>query len=723
MSDADDGESDGNGDGEDFVPDAVDEPEDDFDEDVVEEGDSDEDYPTSERPTTPKYNIIELDSDAQTSPALSNPTTSKRRKLDDRQQSQTPIRAFSKGGSISRVATASPLRTRGVADFTKSGGQEVRLKDLFGQRNEDLKAILLTRDHWLAQETLPLKKKGNSRRSFFENAEARDKERETTKRWYAEIGKEVFAKAQKSKVLNQETAQKYLENEGPDSLNVLFGHIDAPELFTLKQRSYVDTAQPFRDQKFRKGWLLNLGSRIQDAQWAVNEEPGTQYLAVAIEQHPIGGQQKHLDNSKAPAFAATSPFSASIQIWAFEARNDEQGTSKDPRLHMVICTDWGAPKHLRWCPYTTSHDSEPNSDVHIGVLAGIWSDGHVRLLDVSYPRELLDTSETHYLHVSQAAFDVSLPQTIPSCLHWLSGTTLAVATAAGTLAIWTFTQPDTFSSSHVGTRSPRPWFYQQVADTYIITLSSGRPSQPHFLSITTADGFARMYDIRTPNADNIASIRSRNLCITQDWHEQTQSFIMPDEHYTLKHNPVRRYYHNLYSMRANGIITRTASSSVHPSVLIGGADGRVEASNPIGRITNYKIIPWQQIWFAHEWRGPIEDQKVGVSEGGPVGEVNESGSADGSGIDVSKSIPNKSPNAVLSQPLVRISEGYKAYQPGISHSIVSKKPANPEIGKGIAIYEEQSAITVLAWNPNMNYDTWAVAGMGSGLLRVEDIGV
>jgi transcription factor C subunit 6 len=203
---------------------------------------------------------------------------------------------------------------------------------------------------------------------------------------------------------------------------------------------------------------------------------------------------------------------------------------------------------------------------------------------------------------------------------------------------------------------------------------------------------------------------------------------MPDEHYMLKHNPIRRFYHNLYSMRAESSITRVASSPVHPSVLIGGADGRVEASNPVGRITNYKIIPWQQTWFAHEWRGPVDRLEVKLSaedtemdEGGPVGEVSEAADGDtaqpvesGSGLDM---------KSVLSQPLLRITEGYKALQPGIQHSVTSKKPANPEVGKGITIYEEQSAITALAWNPNIKFGTWAVAGMGSGLLRVEDIGV
>lgn len=424
---------------------------------------------------------------------------------------------------------------------------------------------------------------------------------------------------------------------------------------------------------------------------------------------------KLLANPQAPAFSATEPFPASIQIWAFDS--DEEGqldVSKQPRLQLVICADWGAPKQFRWCPVDIEEGEEPAEEqdhIRVGTLAGTWSDGRVRILDVSYPRSALDSGETHYLHYSQAAFDVAIPQTICTCLKWLSGTTLAVGTAIGTLAIWTLTRPDTFPAHP--SSNPRPWFYQQISDTYILTLQSGYPSLPHFLSITTADGFARLYDIRTPNADTTASIRGRTLCVTQDWHEQTQTFIGPDEYYMLKHNPIRRYYHNLYTMRADSIITRCAASAVHPGILIGGADGRVEASNPVGRITNYKLIPWQQTWFAHEWRGPVVELVKKANPTDPDPEPDLGAGKEGGGV----------PQAFLDEPLARIMEGYKAFQPGIQHSVSSKKAANPEVGKGITIYEESSAVTTLAWNPNLKCGTWAVAGLGSGLLRVEDVGV
>jgi len=716
-------------DADDFMPDAAEEPEDDFEEidessDSVEGEDEDDDSET-EGPKTPRR-VRVVEGDSQRGSSLGKKKHVQILDPMPRHKVKVPIQITRGGGGSAKAVGATPLRTRGVSDFTKAGGQELRLKDLFGPKTEDLKTILMTRDYWEKQETFPVRTPRSPRRSFFESSDTRDKEELAFKTWYADTGRDAFTRTQKSRQMDADEGVRYLMNGGPDSLNVLLGPVDTPGVYTLKQRAYLDVAEPFKEKRNRRGWLFNLGSRIQDAQWATVEDGSTQFLAVAVEQKStIGTQPRPMENPKAPAFSVTKPFSASIQIWAFAADDDGWlDTSEQPSLQIVICTDWGAPKQFRWCPISTSDSLrrlDSDEEAHIGLLAGIWSDGRVRVLDVSCPKSHMNTSDTHYLHISEAAFEVSVPQTIPSCLKWLSGTTLAVATAMGTLAIWTLSRPETFMpNSNI---APRPWYYQRVSETYILTLASGWPSQPHLLSISTADGFASMYDIRTPNADNTTSIRGRTLCITQDWHEHTQSFIASDEHYMLKHNPIRRYYHNLYSMRALSSITRCASSPVQPSILIGGADGRVEASNPIGRITNYKIIPWQQTWFAHEWRGPVEKlvakpagQDVEMSEGGPVGEATASGSA-------TAAEGNRIPESFLSQPLARITEGYKAIQPGIQHSTSSKKKTNPDIAVGLTVYEEASAVTALAWNPNVKFGTWAVAGMGDGLLRVEDVGV
>ncbi|EOA82726.1 hypothetical protein ACJQWK_04457 [Exserohilum turcicum] len=740
---------------DDFMPDGQDEDAEDDSEDEVDDDEEEDDSEDEEEYSDEELAMPMRGARGSKAMLLQPSTPILPRHRPSTEHIPSPI-TFAKGSGVKvrNVDAEHKLRTRGIPDFDKIGGHEPRLKNLFGPDGHHVKPVLSSRDYWFPQETFPIRKSdqvkpnepdfSSLRRSFFESEGAREKENHALKEWYTHTGKAAFTAAQVTRRLTEDEAAQYMLNAGSDTLNVLTGPVDTPQLSTLAKRTYMHIGQSFSDTANRRGWIFNLGSRVQDAQWVTKEDSRVQYLAVAVEQKPMGEDQpKPMELPKAPAFNATEPYAASIQIWAFEATEEgDMDTSKEPRLEIVVCANWGAPKQLRWCPVAAADvedDSDAERETHIGMLAVISSDGKVRILDLCTPTRQAESKETTYLYFSRAAFEASIPQTVPSCLHWLSGTTLAVATAAGTMGMWSLNRPGTLSTSPTDDHNPRPWFYQQLADTFILTICSGWPSNPQFLSISTADGFARLFDLRSPNADMSASIRGRTLCLTQAWHEHTQSFVMPDEHYILRHTPIRRYYHNLYSMRLENSITRVATSPVHPGVLIGGIDGDIQTSNPIMRIANYKVVPWQQKWFMHEWRGPmhrmlvkptaIEPTDVETSqsqEKAPDPTAASTPPQDESNSNITPEQPVQAatvPPEILSQPLVRISEGYKAVQQGIAHSAVSKRNGNPEIGRSISIFEENSAVTALAWNPNLRYGAWAVAGLGSGLLRVEDVGI
>ncbi|KAJ4994118.1 hypothetical protein SVAN01_00595 [Stagonosporopsis vannaccii] len=716
-------------DGDDFMPDAEaeEEQEDEFDEGLVEE-DSEDDTAAEDEALARESSIIGVD-EVVASPSRPSASKGTNRPIlkfvpqDSKLKTVAPVQvplSFARSGGRKVNMDDDKLRSRGIADFSGKGGQEVRLKDLFGPAHTDLRPILKTRDDWRLQETLPLHESG-LKRSPFESTEARSKDKNIVQAWYAEVGREYFAKGQKTSTLDQEQGAAYMLNDGAEATNVLMGKVTSPQVYPLRKNSFINVAEPYEDKNGRNGWLLNLGARIQDAQWMTNEEGSAQYLAVAVEQKDnVGQRPPPMEQPTAPAFSATKPFAASIQIWAFESTKDcALDPVKNPRLAMVICTDWGAPKQLRWSPITP-HDREESLDgsgtVDIGLLASIWSDGRVRVLHIEISTSDAGTSKPTYIHFANAAFDTSIPQTVPTCLHWLSASTIAVGTAAGTLAVWTLTRPGSLTSTMSKDGSSKPWLYKQIGDTYILTLLSGWPSQPQFLSVSTADGFARLYDIRSPDADTVASVRGRVLVATQAWHEHTQSFIMPDEYYMLKHNNIRRFYHNIYSARAESSIVRVAASPVHPGVLIAGAHGVVFATNPVGRVVNTKVVPWQQNWFVHEWRPSVEKMVVKLPAQDSTMQAEDT-------EEVTDPNASKVPSSALFEPMVRITEGYKATQPGISYSTTSKKKPETETSTLITIFEEQSSISVLAWNPNLKFGTWAVAGMNSGLLRVEDIGV
>lgn len=613
------------------------------------------------------------------------------------------------------------IRQRAINEW-RDKGQESRFKNLFGPSSEDLRPVFETKRRWLSQETLPSRSLEHLAHSPFVADDVREKEARTLREWYANFGRVAFSQGQHTTGKSEQDVQSYLVNPGPETLNLMVGSRSDRRVYRLKKRGYMSAAAPFGPQDTRKGWYFHLGSRIQDAHWAPNENGSIQYLAIAVEQtDPAAKKHKNLGSSKAPAFTKTNPFPASIQIWAFFATADGSlDKEKEPRLVNVICTDWGAPKSFKWWPVGAQDSAEHDEDreVHLGLLAGLWSDGKVRILDVSFKQH----PEPQYIHYAKAAIELafsdplpeyaeeanwkdSKPSTLPSCLCWLSPTTIAVGTASGIVAIWTLTRSGVFPSSASSATerpSPRPWFHKQVADTYILTLSSGYPSHPQYISVTTGDGFSRLVDLRAPLADAIASPRGRAIVNSQVWHEHTQSFVMIDEYYMLKHSTLRRYHQAIYTFRADSTLTAVTASPVHPAVLIGSADGCVVALNGLCKLLNSKDMPWSQTWFKHEWRRPIQ---VDTPD-------------DDSTVQHESSSPCDP--ATFTGPLARVAEGYKAVQTGIV-TADSKRPNDG--AKFITVFEENSAVTKVVWNPNLKFGTWAAAGMQSGMLRVEDLGV
>lgn len=49
--------------------------------------------------------------------------------------------------------------------------------------------------------------------------------------------------------------------------------------------------------------------------------------------------------------------------------------------------------------------------------------------------------------------------------------------------------------------------------------------------------------------------------------------------------------------------------------------------------------------------------------------------------------------------------------------------AGPAEGPKIALHESLTRITAMEWNPNDGYGCWAAVAMGSGLVRVMDLGL
>lgn len=182
---------------------------------------------------------------------------------------------------------------------------------------------------------------------------------------------------------------------------------------------------------------------------------------------------------------------------------------------------------------------------------------------------------------------------------------------------------------------------------------------------------------------------------------------------------------------AAGEIRDVCAAWCHACVLVSATDGSIGAFNPMRRIFSYRTKGrgWTQMWFKHEWMAEKRQPSGQVSRGRDNGR-NET------------SVDNEEGGMALRQGISRISEGYlprstplglntepkASSKPNTSSSKAKgKRPARDRATRAAetpvshTIYEEQTAVDIVVWNPNVRTGGWAAAGCGSGVVRVEDL--
>ena len=121
----------------------------------------------------------------------------------------------------------------------------------------------------------------------------------------------------------------------------------------------------------------------------------------------------------------------------------------------------------------------------------------------------------------------------------------------------------------------------------------------------------------------------------------------------------------------------------HSSVAVGGADGGVIVTNPMRKVLGKRDAGWQQSVFKHEW---VRREGQGPRQG-----------------------------------MSRVTEGFKGEKVNFS---VRYRGTHKEMVGESTIYEEETAVTALGWNPNdSGCGGWLAVGWGSGLIRIEDMSV
>jgi len=605
-------------------------------------------------------------------------------------------------------------RSRGMPDNPWRKDLARNLVSLFtGEGVEDISHFVKSRDQWAADPILP--RRSQLCHGFSHTAEKRQMEATIGWEWYYDQGGcELFAKRQSVQYLTPDEAVNYTKSTAGDR-ELVMGPYQRQTKFNLPLSQALELDQAWKatdnlelePKRRRHGWMLNIGTRVKCLDWAPNHDRSMQYLALAtarlvVSKHPL---------KEPPAFTPSAGPSV-IQIWAVPTSTDGVSVEK-PFVRVILCTDWGEIKQMKWCPVPRTVRDPATSEgsvlsrTLVGLLAAVFSDGFVRVLEVQLehnerPSTLLDARK-----YTSAAFEVRpLAGALSTCLTWLSATDLAIGDSSGHLAIYDIcpdakpkssdaVQEDTHLELGIDHRTgPTPWLSIPLHSTYILALASAYPTHPSLLMSSSLSGYLRLTSLLAPTMDYALSVRTYTPPSSLAYCDSILSAVWAEESSeTVRLSGLRCFYASFACERlpgppgpGPGIVD---VGRCHSSVAAGGADGSVIITNPQGKVLgNHKAIVYQQCIFKHEWR--------------PTAQASEEEEWQRRGLS-------------------RITEGYLPDRVWLGPK--DKIGKLKETVLTTTIYEVETAVTALAWNPNVSCGGWLAVGWGSGLVRIQDVAV
>ncbi|KAL7747828.1 hypothetical protein RI367_006763 [Sorochytrium milnesiophthora] len=232
--------------------------------------------------------------------------------------------------------------------------------------------------------------------------------------------------------------------------------------------------------------VMNAGFSVWGMDWChPAPDAAENYLAVA----GYNGTDEHYAVGHAVASRSM------IQLWRTDLA--ESGL---PELDMVLIHDWGACFTLQWWPVAPAQLLSTICEGHaslprLGVLAGCFSDGHMRLFVVPHPqavRQLHSPEGPVAIHITSTLLDVTAPDSCAFRFALGGSGMLAVGYSNGFVSLHDLDALETGEAAE-------PLAYFPAHDTFVTSLSfnhSDDPDkEPKQLVSTGADGRILLWDL------------------------------------------------------------------------------------------------------------------------------------------------------------------------------------------------------------------------------------
>ncbi|KAL8400445.1 hypothetical protein RB594_000726 [Gaeumannomyces avenae] len=510
-------------------------------------------------------------------------------------------------------------------------------------------------------------------------------------------------------------------------------------------------AQQQQQQQQPAGWLVDVGGIPLAMGWAPRREADAdQILALAVApfaDHAFYWSEKDLpkDNSMT---------SGSVQLWSFTSELDEKGirrpSRKPPRRASALCFNWGRPTRMEWCPIAASAEFKG----FLGLMA-VLCDGKVHVVEAREPAKDGET-ELDLIQKPMATLDPAEeePGITATCFTWMDANHMALGCKDGTVSIW---------SIH-----PRMLLQRQtVHHVEVVEVRSGYPSQPYLVASVPLGGCPTLTDFTDPAVQTAAhtapsaNLQPNTLC----WSEHLRGFVCLYANSTPGSTTVA-FLGARYPSQPRTVFqgfsqpVSLATGAGHPYTLVGCADGSLWSFNTFHKVfymRNEKL--YKMKLFQHEYRRVKEEEEEEEKEEG--GNKTAAAAAeettpkirgavrflhgfkpevnDNPRNDYSRGMMKKAREKTKMQEAKRVAKRHGAVAAaaaaaaardaqGGSADLVERNeeddyPEDHNPIKGIILHEPETRVVTIAWNPNLDVGWWAAAAMGSGLLRVMDLGL
>ncbi|KAI0456611.1 hypothetical protein F5B21DRAFT_502219 [Xylaria acuta] len=536
---------------------------------------------------------------------------------------------------------------------------------------------------------------------------------------------------QKSTPIDKAIAFRWFVPQAQGELSVFLGHVSDQKPYRIRQGesiSFSDAGNPISDTDDEAtvtgGWLLDVGGIPVSMAWVPAQRQINQFLAIAVT--PFSDQTYYQNLKDAPRELERKE--SAVQILRFDAVKSRRGifrpSRRAPRLAQALCFSWGRVSRIQWCPVPLTAEDATRL---LGVLC---VDGKLRIIGVQNLSEH-DSNET-FEQIEEPMVILEPPREYSieiTCFTWINMNRVATGLSDGSVMVWSLSPP------RILQRHP-------VHSTGIVDIVSGYPSDPFLISTVPIGGVLTLTDLTRPSGEttyhpNMMVSLQPNL-LAWSPHLRGYASMWPSAfagNPNLTFLPVRGFPLCRHLITVNGQPTCISTGPCHPYILIGTTDGSIWVFNILRKLSSHREKTLKLKLFQHEFRA-LPPSNARNREAEPRGACRI--------LNGFLPEPNSHPTGVKMAETQRMNreKGTKEgqakskgkgktkgkptkSQPKTSGQLEGEVDEEAVMTSGpgpIVLYEPQTRITGVAWNPNAEFSWWAAASMGSGLVRVMDVG-